>query len=94
MDSIRIQMPEDEPRENGTGRLHDDAGQFTEKFEDDDFIDAIRTHGGAAGTSDVADEVGCSHSAAYHRLDRLREEGRVNSRQIGNAVLWEVVENG
>ena len=94
MDSIRVQMPEDEPEENRTGRLHDDAGKFTKKFTDDDFLDAIRAHEGAAGTADVADEVGCPHSTAYHRLDRLREKERVDSRQIGNAVLWEVADNG
>lgn len=94
MGKIRTTMADDEPKENDTGRLHDDAGQFTEKWEDDDFIDAIRAHNGAAGTGEVADKVGCSDSTAYYRLDRLRDEGRVQTRQIGNAVLWEVVDHG
>lgn len=93
MGMIRTTMPDDEPNENDTGRLHDDTGQFTEKWADDDFIDAIRAYGGAAGTGEVADVVGCIESTAYYRLDRLRDAGRIDSRKVGNAVLWEVVDD-
>ena len=68
----------------------EDSGKFEEKWADEDFADAIRDFDGAAGTADVADAVGCPHSTAYHRLDRLRDDGRINSRQVGNAVLWVV----
>ena len=71
----------------------EDTGKFEEKWADEDFVDAIRDFDGAAGTADVADAVGCPHSTAYHRLDRLRDNGRINSRQVGNAVLW-VVDDG
>jgi hypothetical protein len=66
----------------------EDTGKFEEKYDDDDFVAAIRDFDGAAGTADVADAVGCPHSTAYHRLDRLRDDGRIDSRQVGNAVLW------
>ena len=71
----------------------EDTGKFEEKWADEDFVDAIRDFDGAAGTADVADAVGCPHSTAYHRLGRLRDDGRINSRQVGNAVLW-VVNDG
>lgn len=66
----------------------DDSGKFTEKYEDRQFVDAIRTLGGSAGTAEVADELDCPHTTAYHRLDQLRDDGQITSRQIGNAVLW------
>jgi uncharacterized membrane protein len=66
----------------------DDSGKFTEKYEDSEFVDAIRALGGSAGTAEVADELGCPHTTAYHRLDQLRDDGQLTSRQIGNAVLW------
>lgn len=70
---------------------HDDeTGKFSEKYSDADFVDAIREFGGTAGTAEVADKIGCPHSTAYYRLDQLRDTGRVDSRQIGNAVLWMV----
>lgn len=68
----------------------DDTGKFTEKYDAADFVDVIERLGGSAGTAEVAEELDCPHSTAYHRLDRLREEGRIDSRQIGNAVLWVV----
>lgn len=70
-----------------------DTGKFEEKYNDEDFVAAIRDFDGAAGTADVADAVGCPHSTAYYRLDRLRDDGRIDSRRVGNAVLW-VIDNG
>jgi len=66
----------------------DDSGKFTEKYDDEEFIEAIETLGGSAGTAEVAEELDCPHTTAYHRLDQLRDAGRISSRQIGNAVLW------
>lgn len=70
----------------------EETGKFTQKYDDADFIEVIEQMEGAAGTAEVAEELSCPHSTAYHRLDRLRDEGRISSRQIGNAVLW-MVEN-
>jgi len=72
----------------------EDTGKFIEKYDDANFVDAIECLGGAAGTAEIADELDCPHSTTYHRLDRLRETGRIESRQIGNAVLWEVKDDG
>jgi predicted ArsR family transcriptional regulator len=40
------------------------------------------------GSTDVGDAVGVSQQAAYNRLSRLAEEGRVERRQTGGSVLW------
>lgn len=71
----------------------DETGQFTEKYPRSVFLDALRGLGGEAGTTDVADEVGCPRRTAYHRLSNLRDEGRINSRKVGSAMLW-VIEDG
>lgn len=71
----------------------DDTGKFTEKYPASAFLDALRDLGGAAGTADVADEVGCPQRTAYHRLSNLRDDGQIDSRQVGGAMLW-VVKNG
>lgn len=70
-----------------------ESGQFTEKYPKRVFLDALRGLGGEAGTTNVADEVGCPRRTAYHRLSNLRDEGRIDSRKIGNAMLW-VIEDG
>jgi hypothetical protein len=77
---------------DNTDDTRDDAGQFTEKYPASVFLDALHELGGAGGTADVADEVGCPQRTAYHRLSNLRENGQVDSRQVGGAMLW-VVEN-
>lgn len=69
-----------------------DTGKFVEKYSSSDFVDAIRECGGMASTSEVANDVSCPHSTAYYRLDQLRDAGRIDSRQIGNAVLWVVTD--
>jgi hypothetical protein len=70
----------------------DDSGKFTKKYPTTAFLDALRELGGAAGTGDVADTVGCPQRTAYHRLSDLRDEGQIDSRQVGGSMLW--VENG
>nr|WP_246084528.1 HTH domain-containing protein [Salinadaptatus halalkaliphilus] len=41
-----------------------------------------------AGTSEIADEVGCTRRTAYTRLKSLEENGRVEIRQVGNSLVW------
>lgn len=71
----------------------DESGKFEEKYPTEAFLNAIRDLGGAAGTADVADEVGCPQRTAYHRLSNLRNNGQIDSRQVGGSMLW-VVEDG
>ena len=76
--------PDDE-REKRDGRF---------EYTDRDFLDAIRAEGGMCGTQDVADRVECSYEAAYKRLRALEDEGRVNCDRVGNARLWQVIDDG
>jgi hypothetical protein len=73
-------MPEDHRDES--------SGRYTNKYPDHDFIDAIDSLGGAAGTQEIADEVGCIYDTAYSKLVHLEDEERVTSRKIANARLW------
>ena len=66
----------------------DESGKYTSVFQDDDFLDAIRYLGGNAGTTEVADKVGCDRRTAYVRLANLRENNILSSRKVGSALLW------
>jgi len=68
-----------------------DTGQFTPSFADEDFLDAVSAVDGAT-TSEVADRVGCEYRTAYKRLGDLEDQGRVESREVGNSLLWEVAD--
>ena len=70
-----------------------DTGQFTEKHPPEEFISAIETLGGSAGTQDIADEVDCPYRTAHHKLTQLEEAGRVESQKVGNARLWSLAED-
>jgi hypothetical protein len=70
----------------------DESGKFASKYDEERFLAAVQEHEEGAGTAEVAETVGCPHSTAYHRLDQLRADGKLDSRQIGNAVLWVVAD--
>jgi hypothetical protein len=36
--------------------------------------------------------VGCDRRTAYLKLQHLEEEGTIESRKVGNALLWELVD--
>jgi hypothetical protein len=71
----------------GRGR-DEDTGRYTEEYPAETFIDAIGDLGGAAGTQELADHVGCKYRTAYGKLRALEDEGDVSSRKVGNARLW------
>lgn len=75
-------MPNDERDET--------TGEFREKYRRETFLEAIEKRGGAAGTQEVADEVGCPYNTAYSKLRALESEGRITSRKVANARLWKV----
>lgn len=64
------------------------SGWFEKEHVDEDFLEAIEALGGTAGTAEVADEVGCPQRTAYHRLDELRDAGRIEGRKIGGSIAW------
>ena len=66
----------------------DDSGQYTETYDTDEFLAAIRDSEGMTGTQDVADAVGCEYETAYKRLRKLAEEGTVDSQKVANARVW------
>jgi hypothetical protein len=66
----------------------EDSGKYTTSYPDSDFIDAIQTLDGMAGTSEIAENVGCTRRTAYTRLQSLESEGKVSSRKVGNSLVW------
>lgn len=73
---------------------NNDSGQYTDSYPDRDFIAALHEHGGAAGTSDVAEHVGCVRDSAYRRLNQLAEQGMVERQKVGNSLVWSVTDKG
>lgn len=70
----------------------DDSGRYRETYPLEAFIDAIDAEGGFAGTQDVTNRVGCSYELAYKRLNQLEDDEQVTSRKVGNARLWQLVD--
>ena len=70
----------------------EDSGRYTTSYPDSDFIDAIQTLDGMAGTSEIAENVGCTRRTAYTRLQSLESEGMVSSRKVGNSLVWTTTE--
>ena len=73
---------------------NEETGQFTEKYQPIDFLSALRTLEGAAGTAAVAEQVGCPQRTAYHHLDALATDGPVAREKIGGTLLWSLSEEG
>lgn len=69
----------------------DESGKFTEEYPTEDFIEAIRKLD-SAGTTDIADYIGCDRRTAYLKLRSLDEDGKVESQKVGNALLWQLPE--
>jgi len=66
----------------------ENSGKYTTSYPDTAFIEALRKLDGMGGTSEIAEEVGCTRRTAYTRLRSLEENGQVVSRKIGNSVVW------
>jgi len=69
-----------------------DSGQYTETYPLSEFVDALEELGGAAGTQEVADAVGCKYRTANAKLHELEDDSEITSRKVGNAYLWELPE--
>ena len=70
----------------------EESGRFTGEYSVDEFLDAIRELGGTAGTTKIAEEVGCDRRTAYVRLKELQNDGVVKGQKIGNSLAWSVQE--
>jgi predicted transcriptional regulator len=73
----------------GERERDEDSGKFTEEYPTAAFINALQEQG-QAGTSDIADHVGCDRRTAYLKLTELEEDGTVESQKVGNALLWKL----
>jgi hypothetical protein len=68
----------------------EETGKYTEQFIPENFLSALESLGGSAGTQEVADKVGCAYRTAHAKLTELEEEGKLTSQKVGNAKLWEI----
>lgn len=64
-----------------------DTGKIAEKYTDKDFIKAVEEFE-PASTTEVAEAVGCSRRNADIRLKRLKSEDRIDSKMVGNSLVW------
>lgn len=69
----------------------ENSGRFSEEYPREDFLRALEKLGGA-GTTDIAEQVGCDRRTAYLKLQSLEEDGDVKSQKVGNALLWQLVD--
>jgi len=75
-------------------RARDEDGRFVETVTPEDVLAVMRSADGPVVTAgEVADELGCTPEAVTTKLKRLREQGRVDRRQVGaRAVVWWLTE--
>lgn len=69
----------------------ENSGRFSEEYPRGDFLRVLEKLGGA-GTTDIAEQVGCDRRTAYLKLQSLEEDGDVKSQKVGNALLWQLVD--
>lgn len=71
-----------------TERKRSESGQYEKSISDEEIIEFIREKNGVS-SGEVADEFGYAQPSAYRRLRTLDEDGRIDSRMVGNSLLWE-----
>lgn len=65
----------------------DEQGRFEEKVTLEDVLDLFNDE--PLSASDVAETFDISNRAALNKLERLREEGEVERKNVGSrAVVW------
>ena len=70
-----------------TEERRNERGQFTPQYDDEEVLDAVRDHE-PAGTSEVADALGCTTQNADYRLRKLRDAGRAERKKVGRSLVW------
>ncbi|WP_336326803.1 transcriptional regulator [Halovenus sp. HT40] len=70
----------------------EESGEYTTSYSNSDFFSAIQVLDGMAGTSEIAEEVGCTRRTAYTRLKSMEKQDEVESRQVGNSLVWMISE--
>jgi GTP-sensing pleiotropic transcriptional regulator CodY len=66
----------------------EESGKYTDAYADDEFLAALHDEDGVAGTSDLADAVGCTSRHALNRLRELEDAGQVTSKDVGRSLVW------
>lgn len=66
----------------------DETGRYTDTYLREAFIEAITAEGRHAGTGEIAERVGCDHDTAYKKMLSMEQDGSVESRNVGNTLLW------
>jgi orotate phosphoribosyltransferase-like protein len=76
--------------EPGPEQQHDEGGQFTEKVSEQDILKVFdRADAPFLASGEVADELPISREAVNYRLNRMREDSRVERKEVGaRAVGW------
>ena len=70
-----------------TENQRDDHGRFAPEYTDEELLDAVRRYN-SAGTSEVAEAVGCTTQNADYRLRQLEDVARVESKKVGRSLVW------
>lgn len=66
----------------------EDTGQFEQVYDEGRICDLLRDT--RLSTSEVADKLDCHRTTAHRRLREIEEEGKIQSTQVGNTLLWEL----
>jgi predicted transcriptional regulator len=67
--------------------MSDEEGDSRQQYTDEEFLTAVRERE-PASTSEVAEAVGCSRRNADYRLRRLRDDGEIDAKMVGNSLIW------
>ena len=70
-----------------TDRQRDSSGRFELEVSDSEILDAVRENE-PAGTTEVSDAVGLARQNADYRLRQLCGVGRVESKKVGQSLVW------
>lgn len=85
INDAEVCIPQVMPNSDDASR--DEKGDFAKQYPDEDFLDAVESLD-MAGTSTVAEKVGCSEKTAYHRLKELEKRGLVEGKKPGRDLIW------
>lgn len=68
----------------------EDTGRYSEAYPQEAFLEAIRHGEEPVSTGEIAREVGCDHDTAYKRLRVMENQSLIESRKIGNTLVWSI----
>lgn len=54
---------------------------------EEDYLEAVDEHS-PASTKEVAEAVGVTRQGADYRLRELEKDGKVESKMVGNSLVW------